>query len=238
MIDNVAVDKARIVYYGLFASAFAFHFDRQEFILLSNTIETLSHSPFDNLSETALTEMQKFIEKNGFEGVKDESDQVFYSPATTHLPMTASFYYEKRDDGSQRVKMIDYLLQSPFRKNIDTFKENEDHIEFILLFIQHLINDGLEGNHKSTGLARKVFTSILNGMIDSFADNVFRHEKSNFYKNTAILLHSFIDVERQLFDVDRPIHIETKDMMRQELRKEKLPPRQMPVRNIEEFGSL
>ncbi len=238
MIDNTAVDKARIVYYGLFASAFAFDFGKQEFTLLSNAINTLHHSPIDDLTGATLAEMQQFIEEKGFAGIKDESDQVFYSPATSHLPMTASFYYENRDDGSQRVEMIDYLLQSPFRRNIDTFRENEDHIEFILLFIQHLINDALEGNRKSALLAEKVFTNVLNGMIDSFAANVFQHEKSDFYKNVAVLLYSFVDIERQLFDVGRPIRLETKDMMRQEARKEKLPPRQMPVRNLEEFGSL
>ncbi|PID77329.1 MAG: hypothetical protein CSB24_01920 [Deltaproteobacteria bacterium] len=238
MIDNTAVDRARIVYYGLFASAFAFRFGKQEFEILKNAVRTLNEAPIDEPSAEALAGMQDFIGQHGFQGVRDESDQVFYSPVTSHLPMTASFYYENRDDGSQRVAMIDYLLKSPFRKNSGSFQENEDHIEFILLFIQHLIEDSLKEKPESASLAGEVFADILNGMIDLFADNVFRHEKSVFYRHTAALFHSFADIERQVFGLDRPQNIAVKDMMRQDLRKEKLPPRQMQTRNFEEFDSI
>lgn len=238
MIDHQSISKARIIYYGVFASAFAFNFTRKEYDCIQQGIQHLLTSPMDHQSGLALSEMQKITDSKGFEGLKQESDQVFFSPTTTMLPTTASYYYEKRDDGSQRLMMIDYLLQSSFRKNSDEFKENEDHIEFIFLFIQRLIEDELNGNQKAAELAREVFTNILDGMIDQFRDNVFNHENSDFYRHVAVLLSSFMEMEREYLAIERQAATELKDMTRPGLRKEKKAPRRMVNRNFEEFGSV
>lgn len=238
MMDYEAINKTRVVYYGLFASALAFDFTRQEFKVIKQAVNVLSKDPINATSAKALTAMTQFIETHGFKGLKNESDQVFFSPTTSLVPMTASFYFEKRDDGTQRVEMIDYIFRSTYRKNSDTFKENEDHIEFIFLFIQQLIKDELSGKDESAKLAKEVFTNILNGMIDRLTENIFKHEYSSFYKQTAILLESFIAVERLFLDIHKPVDTETKDMTRPGLRKGKLPPRQMQKRNLDEFESI
>jgi len=238
MIDHQAISKARMVYYGLFASAFAFNFTEKEYEVIRNNVKLLLAHPVNDLSGVLLYEMQKIVAVEGFTGLKQESDQIFFSPTTTMLPTTASYYFERRDDGNQRVMMIDYILQSKFRKNADEFKENEDHIEFILLFLQRLIEDELNGNEAAGKLAKEVFANILDGMIDQFSENVFHHENARFYKHAAVLLNSFIDLERQYLEIEHDTAVETKDMTRPGLRKEKLPPRQMQKRNFEEFSSI
>lgn len=238
MIDHQAVSKARMIYYGLFASAFSFNFTEKEYEAIQNNIRLLISNPMDDLSGVVLYEMQKIAAVEGFAGLKQESDQVFFSPTTTMLPTTASYYFEKRDDGSQRVMMIDYILQSKFRKNAEEFKENEDHIEFILLFIQRLIEDDLNGNEEAGKLVREVFANIVDGMIDQFSENVFNHEESFFYKHTAVLLNAFIEMERQYLEIEHTTNVEIKDMTRPGLRKGKLPPRQMQKRNFDEFSSI
>lgn len=238
MMDHQAINKARTVYYGLFASAFAFHFSEEEYRVLMKAVDTLSIAPADDLTAETLQDMKTFMAEKGFDGLKDESDQVFFSPSTTFVPMTASFYYEKRDDGSQRLEMIEYVLQSGFRRNEENFKENEDHLEFMLIFIQQLLMDELDGNAKAAELSKKVFANILNGIIDTIAENVYLHEKSVFYKHVAILLSSFVEIERQLLDISRPMDQEVKDLTRAGLRKGKLPPRQMQNRNLDEFESI
>ncbi len=238
MIDFQAISKARMVFYGLFASAFAFNFTEREYESIRDNIKLLSSHPINDLSAVLLYEMQQTVDTEGYEGLKKESDQIFFSPTTTMLPTTASYYFERRDDGSQRLMMIDYILQSKFRKNAEEFKENEDHIEFILLFIQRLIEDELNGNEEAGKLAKDVFANILDGMIDQFSENVINHEKASFYRNTAVLLNSFVEMERQYLEIEQHALPEVKDMTRPGLRKGKLPPRQMQKRNLEEFGSI
>lgn len=238
MMDQQAISKARMIYYGLFAAAFSFNFTKHEYQLINNNIKILRSHPVNELNEVTLYEMEKLVESLGFRGIKQESDEIFFSPITTMLPTTASYYYEKRDDGSQRTMMINYLFQSKFRKNGEEFKENEDHIEFILLFLQRLIEDELNGNTESGQLAGKIFANILDGMINQFTQNVFYHENARFYKHTAILLSSFMEMERQYLQIEQQTLAEVKDMARPELRKEKLPPRQMVTRNFAEFGSI
>lgn len=238
MLDHHAISKARMAYYGLFASAFAFNFTEREYEVIRKNINLLLTHPFNELSGVVLYEMQKISAVERFEGLKQESDQIFFSPTTTMLPTTASYYFEKRDDGSQRVMMIDYILQSNFRKNADEFKENEDHIEFILLFIQRLIEDELNGNKEAGRLAKDVFANILDGMVDQFCDNVFNHENARFYKHTVTLFNAFMEIERQYLEIEQQSRVNVKDMTRPGVRKGKLPPRQMQKRNFEEFGSI
>ena len=74
----------------------------------------------------------------GYEALKDESNYIFYSPSTTFIPMSASFYSEARDDGKKRQEMLELVNLSNFRRDSDKYKDNEDNIAFIFNFMHYI----------------------------------------------------------------------------------------------------
>ena len=120
-MERVAINKARVVYYGLFASLFSFCMTREHFEIIEKSVDLLSENPIDEQTAKALPGITKRLQEGGYPALKEESDQVFYNPTTTFVPMTASYYYEQRDDGSKRREMINYLLESKFRRNASEY---------------------------------------------------------------------------------------------------------------------
>ena len=144
------------------------------------------------------------MDKGGFDALKTEIDRVFCSPATGFLPTTASFYTEGRDDGAKRVEMTEFILQSRFRKNNTAYKENEDHIGFVFMFMQRLLMDSLQGDEDARALSGRVFTNILNLFLDDFANQLMQHGESGFFKQVALILRSFTELERVYHNVCKP----------------------------------
>jgi len=203
-MDNTAINKARMLYYGFFASLLSFNLTEELYENAVQSLNILSQSPIDEQSDVAFKNMQRRFVKGGFAALKKENNRVFCSPTSSPMPSTASFYGGGRDDGPKRVEMIDYVLRSKYRRNAESYKEHEDHIEFIMLFIQKLIAEELGGDAKSRDLAKTVFVNILNIMIDEFTDNLFNHEESFFYKQVALSLRSFTEFERVYLDIRKP----------------------------------
>ena len=239
-MDRDSINKARSVYYGLFASLFAFSMNENNYKNITSAVEILNQSPIDEQTASALSLMQESLNTLGFEGLKDESDMVFFSPTTSLVPMTASYYSEQRDDGKKRVEMMNYVLQSKFRRNRDEYKENEDHIEFICLFMQGLIHDELAGETHSNCLAKNIFKDILNGMLNPLSEKLMAHEHAHLYKQAAIVLQSFTDIERLFYSLDKPVVVDTTHLAKPniKLQKEKKAPKEMVDRNHDEFVSV
>lgn len=239
-MDRDSINKARNVYYALFASLFAFSMDEDNYKNIICAIDILNKKPIDEQTASALNLMQERLQTLGFEGLKDESDLVFFSPTTSLVPMTSSYYSEQRDDGKKRVEMMNYVLQSKFRRNSTEYKENEDHIEFICLFMQQLIQDELQGETHSNCLAKNIFNDILNGMLDSLSEKLIAHEHSHLYREAAIVLQSFTNIERLFYSVNKPVEIDPSTLAKPniKLQKEKKAPREMVERNHDEFVSL
>jgi len=234
------INKARIVYYRLFSSLFSFNMEEQDFNIILRSVEALKENPIDEESGKALDAIYTYLQKNEYVGLKQESDFIFYNPLTSLVPMTASFYAEGRDDGQKRVEMINFLLKSPFRRDNVKYRENEDHIQFSCLFMTYIIEEELEGKSYAMDLAKNVFISIFNEMMTPFIETIYNHEKSDLYKNVAIVVRSFVDFERVFFDVAPPLVIHHENMAKPNivLLKDKLPPREMANRNMEEFTSI
>ncbi|SKB39164.1 TorD/DmsD family molecular chaperone [Malaciobacter marinus] len=193
------LNKARAIYYGLFCSLFSFINEKKEYENIVNTIEFLSSNPIDEYSEKSFCNMKEFLKTKGIEGLKEESNDLFFSPSTTFIPVTASYYCEDRDDGEKRVQMTNLVLKSKFRKDNNNFKEAEDHICFILNFIQKLIEEDLSQDKNE--LIYEVYTQVLNEIIDSFIEKIYKHESSIFYKDVAVALKVFIELERALLNI-------------------------------------
>jgi TorA maturation chaperone TorD len=225
--------------YGLFGSLFAFDFKEEHFEAIKQGVGILKTSPIDDESGEALIEMMDILESRTFNEMRHESDLVFFSPATSLIPMTASYYDEQRDDGKKRMDMLNYVLKSKYRKNTASFKENEDHIEFISLYMQKLIEEEMQGEEGADSLGKELFEKILNPMIDQLSEKLFTHEKSVLYKEAAIVLSTFAEFERLFLNVARPVLSMDKNAAPAiRPRKIKKAPRKLVERNIDEFVSI
>ena len=236
-MNTVEINRVREVYYGLFSALFKF-FDEKEYENIEKTIDLISENSIDKDSGDALKNMQKFLKEGGYEALKDESDKIFYSPVTSFVPVTASYYSEQRDDGKKHLEMIDYVLKSKFRRDTKVCKEHEDHIEFMMLFMQKLIEEELNGDENSALIQRDVFTNVLNEIIDEFSFNIYKHESSVFYKELAIVLRIFTQIERYVFGVDKPKSKEIQEVEKLNLTKIKEPAKERVKRDMDEVNSF
>lgn len=233
-MDKEAINKARAVYYGLFASLFIFFEKEEHFQELIKTVEVLKQNPLDEYTDVALTNMHIMLKDRGFEALKQENSDLFFNPYASFIPITASFYDEQRDDGKKRLEMVNYVLSSKFRRDTDRFKELEDHVGFILLFMQKLILDTLAGDKNSEALSKEVFEHILNGFIDEFINNVYAHNSSHFYKELAVVFQAFLEIERLFLGIAKPLHEEKRKIVALE-KKQKKAPQKRVARNLDEI---
>ena len=235
-MNKEAINKARAVYYGLFASLLTFFDNPNDIKMIQKTIDVLAQNPLDEQSKLAFSNMQNMLIKEGYTFLKEESDTVFFSPYAAYIPVTASFYAENRDDGKMRLDMVKYVLSSNFRRDSEKFKELEDHIGFIVLFMQKLIEEELAGDEKSAQLSREVFINILNPFVDEFLLALHVHESSHFYQNFAVVMQSFIALERLFLVVQKPYkEDETPRVFTNEIKKVRKPITPRPKKNMEEF---
>jgi len=202
--EKKAINQARAVYYGLFSSLFAFILDEERFVGIKETLELLEKNPIDEHSKKALSNMLSIINTIGVKILESEYDSIFYDLSSDPVPITASFYEEERDDGKKRAIMVDYVLQSNYRRDDKKFTDLEDDIGFIFAFMQKLINDEVGGDDKASFLEREVFKNVLNEFVDEFVENVYMHENSAFYQEVALLLKVFIEFERAYLGINKP----------------------------------
>lgn len=235
-MNKEAINKARAVYYGLFASLLTFFDNPNDLEVIQKTMDVLAQNPLDEASKLAFSNMQNLLITGGYASLKEESDHVFFSPYAAYIPVTASFYVENRDDGKMRQEMVRYVLSSNYRRDDTKFKELEDHIGFIVLFMQKMIEEELGGNEKSAQLAREVFVNILNPFVDEFINALYLHENSSFYQEFAVVMQSFIALERLYFNVQKPVReSETPRVFTKEFKKPHKPLTPRPKKNMEEF---
>ena len=233
-MNKEAINKARAVYYGLFASLLTF-FDKQDDIKgLLETVALLKENPLDEHTSSALNAMYAMLEEGGHKALQEESNALFFNPYASFIPVTASFYDEQRDDGKKRLEMVNYVLSSKFRRDPEKFKELEDHIGFIVLFMQKLIEASLEGDKCAESLSQEVFAHILNGFVDEFIQNVYVNKSSKFYKEAAIVFQAFIEIERLFLNIAKPHHEEKRKIEVLEQRQKK-PLKERIKRNLDEI---
>ncbi len=196
---NIEIEKARAFYYMFFSKLLTFTYDENRFSDVKEMAKLIYENPLDELSKNAAKNLTDNFDE---EKLKTEYDDIFYDLTNDPVPTTASFYLEEMENGKMRVKMVDIVLSSKFRKRKD-YKDLEDDIGFILPFMNHLILASLEGDKKSQYLQKKTY-DVLNLFIDDFIENLYLHTASNLYKNVAVILKSFIETERIYFEKPKP----------------------------------
>jgi TorA maturation chaperone TorD len=199
-MQNREINEGRAFYYGFFSKLFTFTYDNERFSGVKKAAEILKEYALEENSKKAL---EHFLQNYDEKKLSDEFDEIFYDLSQDPVPTTASFYDEEIENGKMKVKMVDIVLSSKFRKN-EEYKDSEDDIGFILPFMQYLILEKLKGDEKSEWLEGKTF-DVLNTFIDDFTENVYMHQAANLYKDIAVVLKAFIESERIFLEKPKPV---------------------------------
>ena len=204
-MDRNHINNARALYYGVLATFFSFIEDETKIESLQKALGVLEENAINEHVENSIRIIQTSIFEEGFHALQKESNEIFFSPYDSYIPMTASFYQEDRDDGKLRMKMLDYVLHSSFRRDEKKFKENEDHISFILEFMQNLLIQSVQSQSKcGEEIAKSVFINVLNVFVDDFIVSLYKHKRAALFKEVAIIFQIFIELERAYLDVVSP----------------------------------
>ena len=204
MQDNQAINKARALYYNLFANFFVTSKELDKYLSLVSLINILKDSPLDMESGKALERIADSLDATSNVKLLQEFDDIFHSPTTKKVRLTASYYDEGLESGKKRVEMINFVAKTKLRRNEKDFYEYEDSAAFIFSLMAELTQLVAEGEKEYENTVHCIFAQILNEFIDELAKELYEHDHAVIYKDLMVVLHSFVEFERLFLEVPKP----------------------------------
>jgi len=204
MQNNQAVNKARALYYNLFANFFVTSQETRNYFELVRLVNILKENPFDPSSGEALKNISNLLDSSSNVKLLQEYDDLFHNPTTKKVRLTASFYDEGLESGKKRVEMINFVAKTKLRRDEKNFYEYEDSIGFIFSLMAELINLVSQDEKEYENTVHCIFAQILNEFVDDVARELYEHENAIIFKELMIVLHSFIEFERLYLEVSKP----------------------------------
>ena len=187
--------KARSYFYEFLAYPLFFHTSDEGFARWKEQLSYLAQNPLSEQSAEAFANLDKFSFK---EFSKEQNDVLF---GFTNIPLSASFYEEGRDNGAARLRVIECLKLSPYRRDSELCKDSEDYVGFIFLAMATFLKDEFDD---AKNISNKLFSETLNLFVDEFGSLLLAHKEANFFKSYTIILKDFIDLERSILNVEAP----------------------------------
>jgi len=204
MQDNQAINKARALYYNLFANFFVTSSDTTNYLELVRLVNVLKESPLDPSSGKALESISAKLDPTSNVALLQEFDDLFHSPTSAKIRTTASFYDEGIESGKKRVEMINFVAKTKIRRDEKSFYEYEDSVGFIFSLMAELTDLIAQGEKEYENTVHCIFAQILNDFVDEVARDIFEHENAVIYKELMVVLHSFVQFERLFLEVSKP----------------------------------
>lgn len=189
--------RARAYYYEFLAYPLFFSKDETKFKKWHEQLEYLEQNPISPEAHMAFSTLKK-IKFNEF--LREQND-VLFDLAYSNIPLNASFYEEGRDDGAARLRVIECLKMSPYRRDSELCKDSEDFIGFIFLTMATLLNDEIAG---AKNISDKLFKGVINDFADEFERLLSVHKDAKFFKAYAVLVGDFTQIERAALGVEPP----------------------------------
>ena len=187
--------KARSYFYEFLAYPMFFYTNDEKFARWKEQLKYLSANPLSEDSDVAFKNLDKF----SFEEFSKEQNDVLFG--FTNIPLSASFYEEGRDNGAARLRVIECLKLSPYRRDSELCKDSEDYVGFIFLAMATFLKDEFDD---AKNISNKLFSETLNLFVDEFGSLLLAHKEANFFKSYTIILKDFIDLERSILNVEAP----------------------------------
>lgn len=205
MQDNQAINKARALYYNLFANFFVYSKESEKYFELLRLIDVLKQSALDASSQTALNEISKLLDPTSNVVLVQEFDDLFHNPLNKKIRQTASFYDEGVESGKKRVEMIQFLGKTKIRRDEKEYHDYEDSIGFIFSVMAELTDLVSSGEKIYENTVHCIFAQILNDFVDEFAKDIYESKNAKIYKELMVVLHSFVAFERLYLEVSKPV---------------------------------
>ncbi|OUT10780.1 formate dehydrogenase-specific chaperone [Campylobacter concisus] len=187
--------KARSYFYEFLAYPMFFYTNDEKFSRWKEQLRYLSANPLNEDSDAAFKNLGKFSFK---EFSKEQNDVLF---GFTNIPLSASFYEEGRDNGAARLRVIECLKLSPYRRDSELCKDSEDYVGFIFLAMATFLKDEFDD---AKNISNKLFGETLNLFVDEFSQLLSAHKEANFFKSYTVILKDFIELERSILNVEAP----------------------------------
>ena len=191
--------RARILYYDFFAGLFLYDLLESREEILKNQLSILLSHPLIESNQLNLDFLHNEVLNNGVRNLLKEYTHLFMLPfsikETNHeLPYPSivlylSYYLDGSIAGSGLTLSKSKIKKSKFRLNEKSFKENEEHFGFLILFMKHL----LQNNEES--LFREVFKECLSPMYFKIIEGMLNMDDSFAYFHVASLLKTFLELE-------------------------------------------
>jgi len=202
MSSNEDILRARSFYYEFLAAPFFFSEDDKRFKTWRTQLAELAENPLNEAVALAFSELGAF----DFATFAREQNNVLFDYSYANVPLTASFYEEGHDEGVARVRTIEILKKSPYRRDADACKNSEDYVGFIFYLMATFLRDEIKSGatNEDVPLSEQLFVNVINGFADEFCQMLKEHEKSQFFRSLAVVLENFIALERSVLAVQAP----------------------------------
>ncbi len=204
MQDNQAINKARALYYNLFANFFVPASDVENYLELVKLVDILKKSPLDTNSGKALEKISELLDPTSNIALLQEYDEIFHNPTSKNIRTTASYYDEGVESGKKRVEMINFVGKTKLRRNEKKYHEYEDSVGFIFSLMAQLSDLIAQDEKEYENTVHCIFAQILNDFIDEFAKELYEHNSAVLYRELIVVLHSFVEFERLYLEVSKP----------------------------------
>ena len=106
-----------------------------------------------------------------------------------------------QSEAAARLRVIECLKLSPYRRDKEACKDSEDYVGFIFLATATFLRDEIAG---AANISSKLFTDVTNKFIDEFIKFLSAHKNADFFASYAAILRDFIELERAVLGVEAP----------------------------------
>lgn len=207
MLNKPSMNKARLLYYGLLSKFFVFKEGEDRFESVDDILAIIKTNPLNPDVQASAERLLQVIDTSGHQSFTDEYDAIFHSLKYKAVPKSASFYEEGIEFGRKCIQTRNFLGKTTIRRDEKSFKDPEDSIGFLLVFMYEMVKSVTEGNSQYENTQHCLFSEIINPFVDEFIENLFDHKASNSYKDVAIIFSAFMEFERLYFEVEKaPSH--------------------------------
>lgn len=204
MHNKQVLNKARALYYNLFANFFVASADTLNYIELVKLINILKENSLDTNSASALQSISQKLDPSSNVVLLQEYDELFHNPGSKKVRLTASFYDEGVESGKKRLEMINFVAKTKLRRDEKKYYEYEDSIGFIFSLMAELSELISQGEEAYENTVHCIFAEILNEFVDDVAKELYEHEDADIFKDLMVVLHSFVEFERLFLEVSKP----------------------------------
>lgn len=216
--SNIEVDNtlnARVLYYDFFAGLFLYDLLIDRKCLLENQINILKTYPLSDENSLDFDILYKELRENGIKNFVFEYTYLFMLPFISRIDSKASlnkksnvtnnkigqksivlylsYYIDGTIAGSGLTLAKQLVKKSKIRINDTNFKENEEHIGFLLLLMKHLLQNN------NTSLSAEVFKECIKPMQYRIKEDLLSIGNEYLYFHIARLFDSFMSVELSFY---------------------------------------